>query len=148
MPHLPDSYYFQHYVALRDEWLRGAFAFTVLTPTEQIAVHNYYEPSLELSDAQLRAHRKRVTLEQPSLPHRAGRAYARIAPFLDGTGVPTPAATSVVVAGRRKGELRRISVYGEVQPHIDPARIAQILLDAAMEQLRRERAEREQDDAA
>jgi hypothetical protein len=59
--------------------------------------------------------------------------------------VPT---TSVVIAGKRKGELRRIGLTSLVQSNIDPTRMAQILRDAAMEQLHKERDERDRDQVA
>lgn len=139
MPRLLHPYYRQHYLALRAELLRGGHAFVVLTSAEQIAIHDFYQPSLELTDAQLRELRKRVTKVDPSLPHRAGKAYARIAPFIGDGHPPMLGGTSTVRASKRKGELRRTTVWGEVQPHIDPEQLVKILLDAAMEQLRRER---------
>lgn len=143
MPRLSHFVYLQHRLALRADWLAGGFAFVVLTAEEQWAIHDFYEPTLDLSEDELRELRRRVTREQPSLPQRAGKAYARIAPFIGDQHPPMLGGTSAVVAGQRKGELRRLTVWGEVHPHVDPAAMAKILFDA-MEQARRERIEQEE----
>jgi hypothetical protein len=113
------TYMLQHH-QLRREWLdRHGFAFTMLSPTEQILIHDFYEPSKPFTDRELKAHREAITKTRPSLPHRAGKAFVRIAPFLD--VVPAPLRSP----GRGKPYV--VKVTSLVNPHIDPARMAQIL---------------------
>jgi len=115
----------QHH-QLRREWLdRHGFAFTMLSPTEQILIHDFYEPSKLFTDYQLRAHRAAITKVRPSLPHQAGKAFLRIAPFLDRVLAPVP------MTGRGKPYVAKLTSL--VNPRIDPARIAQILIAVARE---------------
>jgi hypothetical protein len=114
------TYKLQHQ-QLRREWLdRHGFAFTMLSPTEQILVHDFYEPTRSLADRQLRAHRAAITKLRPSLPHQAGKAFVRIAPFLDVELAPLP------MPGRGKPCVAKITSL--VNPQIDPTRMAQILI--------------------
>ena len=115
------TYTLQHH-QLRREWIdRHGFAFTMLSPTEQILIHDFYEPSKPLTDCELRAHRVEITRVRPSLPHQAGKAFVRIAPFLD--VVPAPLRSP----GRGKPYVVKITSL--VNPKIDPERMARILLD-------------------
>jgi len=114
------TYKFQHH-QLRHEWLdRHGFAFTMLSPTEQILIHDFYEPSRSFTDYQLRAHRAAITKLRPSLPHQAGKAFVRIAPFLNVELAPLPKP------GRGQPYVAKITSL--VNPQIDRARMAQILI--------------------
>lgn len=53
----------------------------MLSPTEQWALHGYYEFTKHLTDGELLAHRAAVSRVQPSLPHRAGKAFTRLRLF-------------------------------------------------------------------
>jgi hypothetical protein len=113
------TYTLQHY-QLRREWLnRHGFAFTMLSPTEQILIHDFYEPSKPFTDRELKSHREVITRARHSLPHEAGKAFVRIAPFLD--AVPAPFRSPV------RGKPYVVKVASLVNPHTDPARMAQIL---------------------
>lgn len=119
------TYRLQHH-QLRREWLdRHGFAFTMLSPTEQILIHDFYEPSKSLTDCQLRARRVAITKARPSLPHQAGKALIRIAPFLDVVLAPLP------MPGHGKPYVAKITSL--VNPQIDPARMAQILIAVVRE---------------
>ena len=119
------TYTLQHH-QLRREWLdRHGFAFTMLSPTEQILIHDFYEPSKLLTDRQLRAHRAAITRARPSLPHQAGKAFVRIAPFIDVELAPLP------MPGRSKPYVVKITSL--VNPQIDPVRLARILIDVRRE---------------
>ena len=121
------TYKCQHH-QLRREWLdRHGFAFTMLSPTEQILIHDFYEPSKLLTDRQLRAHRAAITRARPSLPHQAGKAFVRITPFLD--VVPAP------LRSPGRGKPYSVKVTSLVNPQIDPARLAKILIDITRERL-------------
>lgn len=118
------TYRLQHH-QLRREWLdRHGFAFTMLSPTEQILIHDFYEPSKSFTDRQLRAHRAAITKLRPSLPHQAGKAFVRIAPFLDAILAPLP------VPGR--GKPYGVKIASLVNPHLDPDRIARILIQLGL----------------
>jgi hypothetical protein len=53
-------------------------AYSLLSPTDQWAIHNYYMPTIELSDQELREHRISATTIDPTLPQRAGRAHGKL----------------------------------------------------------------------
>lgn len=129
MPRLSDIDYIRNHLALRNEWVaRDANAFAYITPTDQFAIHDYYEPSLELDAIQLITHRRAITAKSPSLPQQAGKAFVRIQPFLD---MPPPASRPA-----RKGHRKRdyqIRILSVVNPHIDPEKIAKILVQMMME---------------
>jgi hypothetical protein len=75
------TYLLQHH-QLKDEWSsESGGAFIMLSPTEQWALHNYYEFTKRLTDSQLLAHRAAVSKAQPSLPQSAGKAFARLRLF-------------------------------------------------------------------
>lgn len=122
MPRLTHTTYTLQHHQLRREWLdRHGLAFTMLSPTEQILIHDFYEPSKSLTDRQLKAHRDAITKIRPSLPHQAGKAFVRIAPFLDVVPAPLPSP------GR--GKPYSVKVTSLVNPQIDPERMARILMD-------------------
>lgn len=126
MPQLTHTTYKLQHHQLRREWLnRHGFAFTMLGPTEQILIHDFYEPSRSLKDDELRAHRAAITKVRPSLPHQAGKAFLLIAPFFDVELAPLP------MPDHGKPYVAKITSL--VNPHIDPARIAQILIAVARE---------------
>ena len=97
----------------------------MLSPTGQILIHDFYEPSRPLTDYQLKAHRAEITKLRPSLPHQAGKAFVRIAPFLDAAVAPLPKP------GRSKPYV--VKITSPVNPQIDPARMAQILIAVVRE---------------
>ena len=119
------TYTLQHH-QLRREWLdRHGSAFTMLSPTEQILIHDFHEPSKRLVEGELKVHRVAITKLRPSLPHQAGKAFVRIAPFLDVVPAPLPSP------GRNKPYV--VKVTSLVNPQIDPARLAKILIEARRE---------------
>lgn len=121
MPRLSDSDYLRNAPALHREWtVRSGYAFTILSPTEQILIHEFYEPSNSFTDRQLRSHRVMITKRQQPLPHQAGNAFARIEPFLDVVLAPPPAPA--------RDEPYVAKITSGVNPQIDPARMAQILI--------------------
>jgi len=132
MPRLATLDYLNQRAALREEWFeRGAYAFVVLSPTEQFHLHDFFELTKDLSPLEVVAHRKDITVRRPSLPQRAGRAFARIRPFLNMRLYPTP----VRPAGERPrtwiaGD-RKVRVFSQVHPELDPKVFAKIIIELA-----------------
>lgn len=138
MPRLTDIDYLKNRAALREEWvLRDGTAFVMLIPTEQVTLHDYYEPAREIGFLDSIEHRRQISRTRPSLPHQAGRAFARIQPFLDipMSEISTPPPTTSIPG--KKG--RRVIVFSQVNANIDPVAIANIIIAAAKEDARRER---------
>lgn len=109
----------------------------MLSPAEQWALHSYYEFTKHLSDTELLAHRAVITLAQPSLPHRAGKVFAKLATFtkrLEAYRVAPHPNT------RKKGAPHEVRVLSQVNPDIDPKVMAKILIEIARERGREDRA--------
>ena len=103
----------------------------MLSPTEQWTLHSYYEFTKHLSDSGLLAHRAAVSRAQPSLPHRAGKALARLRLFSDRLSDHQDkiAAPSYQRVKHRKGALTKLTVFSEVHPEIDVAKLIDALND-------------------
>lgn len=94
----------------------------MLTPNEQWDLHNFYLVTQEMTDAELRVHRRLIKQVDPSLPQRAGRAYAK----LQRGDWSQPVTVSVT-----KG--RTLTVRSVVKPKPDPKLYAWALIQLAME---------------
>ena len=109
----------------------------MLSPTEQWALHSYYEFTKHLMDSELLAHRAAVSKAQPSLPQSAGKAFARLRLFserlVEYRAAPHPNT-------RKKSAAYEVRVLSEVNPDLDPAEFARILIDKARERGREHRA--------
>lgn len=75
MPRLTDATYLKQRRALVDDWIEGGGTFALVTPMEQLTLHEYYCPAEHLTDHEALAHRRHAGHETPSLPQRAGKAY-------------------------------------------------------------------------
>lgn len=132
MPRLATIDYLRQRAALREEWfVRDAYAFAVLSPTEQFAVHDFYELTKNLSPLELIAHRRDITARRPSLPQRAGRAFARIRPFLNLPPEPFKAELAESRARTWSAKDRHVYVQSLVKPDLDAAEFAKIIMDLA-----------------
>ena len=102
----------------------------MLSPAEQWMLHSYYEFTKHLTDDQLLAHRAAVSKAQPSLPHRAGKAFAKLALFTQRLevyrAVPHPST-------RKKGAPNEAHVFSQVNPTVDPKVMVEILIEAMKE---------------
>lgn len=118
--------------ALREEWqLRNGYGFVVSSPTEQFYIHDFFEPTKKLSPLDAVVHRKDVTIHRPSLPHQAGRAFARIRPFLN---MQLDPRSFMSVAKRPRtwsAGGRQVQVLSQVKPGLDPKAFAKIGIEFA-----------------
>jgi len=120
----------QQYCTQRDfliyAWEHFPKLYGLLSVSQQWDVHRYFQPSRDLTELQLRAHRKTVSAEDHSLPNRAGKAYARMRQVFEiGSARPTASPTMVVRAVAR--------------PEPNLRRLAEALVDDAIRKLERER---------
>lgn len=76
MSRLTNHHFIQTHHQLRRLWLHANYVYGHLTATEQWRLHDFFQPSMDLTAAELLAHRRRITAEQPNLPAQAGRALA------------------------------------------------------------------------
>lgn len=132
MPRLAAIDYLRQRAALREEWFtRDAYAFAALSPTEQFAIHDYYEPTKNRPPLGLIAHRKNITARRPSLPQRAGRAFARIRPFLNLPPEPFKPELAERRARTWSARDRHVYVQSLVKSILNPAEFTKIIMDLA-----------------
>lgn len=143
MPRLTDPTYLQTCHELRDAWDSDSTAFFLLTATDQWVLHDFFCPSEALRDAELVGHRRQVTVADPSLPQRAGRALAKLRVkqerVREFAALPRPSRR-----GTKRSKDYEIRLFAEVQPELDPKTFARIIMQMAREQVEadRERANR------
>jgi hypothetical protein len=130
MPRLTNQSYLLQCHQLRDHWRdESKNAFFLLTPTEQWTLFTYFAPSEKLTDDELIIHREDISSYDPSLPQRAGRALSKLwaaSKRLDeyrAQVVPMPRPRMA------KNAEKRIVIFSEVHPVMDPAKMAQILMN-------------------
>ena len=99
----------------------------MLGPTEQWALHSYYEFTKKLTDAELLAHRVVISRTQPSLPQRVGKAFSKLRQFSD--GLPAYREGRRQAPDRKKGAPSRLMILSEVHPEVDIPLLVSALLD-------------------
>lgn len=150
MPRITQAKYNERHDILRDILLEESHYFSVLEPTEQWAVHEYYATSFDLTNRQLGTYRREVTKRSPSLPHRAGRAVQKFKREI----LALEARTKQVVAeqspvGKRRYRRKSdtfIQIGAEVHPTPDMRKLAEALIEVARERVgavRRQEASKE-----
>lgn len=119
------TYLIQHH-QLKDEWFsESGGAFIILSANEQWYLNAYFEFTKKLSDYELLAHRQSIT--DRSLPQRAGRAFAKLAMFTD--RLVEYRIAQAHAPRPRKGRAKQITVFSEVHPDIDVAKLIDALND-------------------
>ena len=96
MPRLNTSTYVHNHHQLTELWLTDQNAFSYLSPSDQLDLHKYFQFASDKTEADLIEHRRSVHMLDPSLPQRAGRAYAKLQ-----RGERAPVEYSVTPDGRR-----------------------------------------------
>ncbi len=127
MSRLSNQSYLLKRSQLRNHWLDEPYrAFFLLTPSEQWVLHLYYLLSEQLSDEALIEHREDISVYDPSLPQRAGRALARL--NLLTKRLETYRATPKPER-KKKNAPYELLVLSEVHPVINVDQVAKILLN-------------------
>jgi hypothetical protein len=75
---LLDDEYCECHLLLRQVWDEMTALFEVLSPQAQLAVHQYYRPSEDLSRGRLLDHRRVVAQDRPDLEVAARSAYQQV----------------------------------------------------------------------
>ena len=130
MPRLTNQSYLLQCHQLRDHWRDDSKnAFFLLTPTEQWTLFTYFAPSEKLTDDDLIMHREDISSYDPSLPQRAGRALSKL--WIASKRLEEYRAQVLPMPRPRiaKNAEKRITIFSEVHPVLDPAKMAQILLN-------------------
>jgi hypothetical protein len=133
MPRLNTSTYLHHHYQLKSVWEIDQRPFTYLSQTDQWDLHKYFQFASDKTGAELIEHRRNVHALDPSLPQRAGRAYAKLV-----RGEQAPVTYSVLPDGHR------ISIRAVVRPEPDLKLLAKACVWMALKELKHQ----EEDDQA
>ena len=127
-----DQHYLDTHRQLKRLWQHADSAYGRLTPIEQWQLHDYFQPSKDLTDAELLKHRAEITRKRPALPQQAGKALTKLyaaAATLSLQGVRR--AHQPMPAKYARQKVGQIQVYGVVKPEIDLEKLAKALLEIA-----------------
>jgi hypothetical protein len=124
LPRLSNRVYYEKHLALRQIWNEQSQTFGYLSAVEQHNIHDFFQPSKELSFEELVAHRKRISQQRPSLPAVAAKAVSKLGQY--GLGLRKPRQARPVNG-------RQISVRAVVRPEIDVEKLAKAMLELAKE---------------
>ena len=133
--------YLRNYELLRAERDGDHTAFVMLPPMQQWALFRYYLPHESRSREELLEHRREIIELDPELPRQAAEALQEMLRIADALPVYREQAKAQPHA--KKNAKKRIAIFSEVNPELDPERFAQILVQAGLEQARREKLARE-----
>lgn len=103
------------------------------------ALHKYYEPSVDLTEDQSIASRQAVTAKWPSLPQRAGKAYAEFVRVIAQLEAAPPRAKRIP-GRRRTNKSYVIRTEGLVRPDVDFDKLARVLLAIARDEAEKKKA--------
>ena len=84
MPRLTDHTYLTTYHQLHSLWLSDSTQFFLLSPTEQWALHDYFQLTKKVSAGVLLEYRRLISKRDTSLPQRAGRALSHLQRVVSG----------------------------------------------------------------
>lgn len=113
VPRLTISAYLLRRRQLQALWTEHRNRFSGLSAKDQMALHKYYLLTVDKAEPQLITHRRDVAIGDPSLPQRAGRAYARLMrgemPTGSRTVMQNGRAITISVLARPEPDLRLLA---------------------------------------
>jgi len=126
MPRLTNQLYFLQSQHLRSVWLKQTkSAMPLLKANEQWALFAFFLPHERISDQLRLEFREYVTKQEPSLPQRAGRAFAKLRLVEQRLEAYRMAPKPVP---KKKNAPYELHVLSEVHPEIDIDKLVKILL--------------------
>jgi hypothetical protein len=128
VPRLTNEQYLERHRALKRIWTEDQAAFGVLPYNQQMDIHQYFVPNIDLTDDELIRHRHGIQNRQPSRPQRASKACVKIE-----LAVRKNSHRSVAAVPVPRGK-RKITVTAIARPEPDLKRFAEALLELAKEQ--------------
>lgn len=132
MPRLTANDYLTNRAFLRNQWIAGdGAAFADLPLLEQRDLHDYYAPSVPMTEREALTHRSEMTKAFPSLPQTAGRAFQAISAAIDGmpnqiVDAHRDATTTIELIG---GKRRSLRIAGIARTEIDHYKLARALVN-------------------
>jgi uncharacterized membrane protein len=143
MPRQSDQQYLQTHARLRRLWLQANGVYGRILPAKQWHLHAFFQPSKDLTPAELLEHRAKITKERPQLPQHAGKTLAELdqhAVHWALRRVRQPVGAPVAARGGKR-QPRNIAVHGVVRPEIDTKKLARALLDIAEQETKHDQAD-------
>ena len=131
MSRLADTEYLIRHEMVHRAWKQDKRLYTHLSFSQQRDIHDYYLGARHCTEAELLEHRQQVTKKDPSLPHRASRAFLAML---------RPSATPPAPTGKLTHRGTRLSVRPLVRPDPDLDAIAKVVLDVVRNMSPEERA--------
>lgn len=125
MPRLTQNDYLRTCHKLCKLWEAHSADFALLSYRDQLYLHDYFQPSKQLTPAQLLDHRTSITEDRPGLPQQAGRALAKLERALAATAL---IAIPVASAKTTHGKNRVLSVRAVARPEPDVHKLAEALI--------------------
>jgi hypothetical protein len=135
MPRLSNPDFIKAHHRLKRYWevAKGA-PFSRLTTLEQWQLHDFFQPTKDLTDTELLTHRGAISQQRPALPSQAGKAPVRIDEAAASWAVAQARRLGIPVpkpATRKKGDTQTIKIYGIVNPELDLQSLVELLVDIA-----------------
>lgn len=125
-------------------WTERPSILGALSHQDQRYLHDYFLPSVIVSDEQLLAYRAKISKDRPSLPQCAGRAVKRLEAL-----VAMPARVPVAASWSRTKQRGTPAVTAAtVKPQIDIESMARALVWAAEGLAKQDRESRDHDSSA
>lgn len=135
MPRLTNREYLARRELLKDAWRLFQGVYVAVSYNQQMAVHAFFQPSKDLTDEEALEHRRTITVEEPSLPNRAGKGYLGIerAAYELHRRLEKEPSQDPTLPVRLPKNMRTIKVAPIARPEVDVERLAEALLDLAEE---------------
>ncbi|OZD55610.1 hypothetical protein CH252_07085 [Rhodococcus sp. 06-1477-1B] len=134
MPRLTNLDYLEQRRRLMSAWEFSPHLIAELEFRQQRALHDFFAVSHEMYDEEVIAYRQAQAKSFPSLPQRAGRAYVCFEEIVaEDRRRRAMAPTETVQVSGAKRPRKIVRVVGLVRPQIDTKKIAEILVQLAIE---------------
>jgi hypothetical protein len=132
MPRLTDRDYLRNHALIHSRNLADRATLGLLAPNEQWDPITFYLAQVCSTSAERLHHRVRLSRADTSLPQRAGRAYSKLLRMKTGP-VLVRETPFRIGSKRKKGAKYEVRILSEVNPSLDPAEMARILVRAMQE---------------
>ncbi len=139
MARLTNDKYYKDHELLFLLWYSIQNLFSVLTPTQQQAIHDFCLPTANITKNELLDYREYISKLRPSLPHKAGRAlkwmYSIYLVANERAGKDEAKFRAIINYFRHENQKkimqgkRRIRVSSIRQPQIDIERLGRALIE-------------------
>lgn len=139
MPRLANSNYLFLRTYLCELWSTDQHRFGLISSQDESYLHQFFCPSVVLTDDEALVHRAQITKEDPSLPQCAGRALRHLA-----NPKPDPKARVRVPVGVGSRNVRVVSAVHRPDPDIK--RLARALMETHRHMLAMQLAQAQDDE--